>query len=144
MIQEGLVVLDTNVISEPTKPNPNASVLRWLASQDRFSAVITTVSQAEMLAGIEMMPSGNRRDQLNSRVQTMLRVIYVNRILPFDEGAAYSYGKILAVRKAAGRPIPIADAMIAAITKSRRATLATRNIDDFADCGIRVVNPWAS
>jgi hypothetical protein len=137
-----VIVLDTNVVSESVRPSPSEAVLRWLAAQDPLEVWTTTVTQAEVLAGVEMLPAGKRRTSLAETVEKIFTDDLSGQVLPFDEDAARMYGKIMAQRKAIARPISQADAMIAAIARSRNAVVATRNTKDFEHCGIRIVNPW--
>jgi predicted nucleic acid-binding protein len=137
-----MIILDTNVLSEPLKKRPKPAVLRWLAAQEPSGACTTALTQAEMLYGIEALPPGKRKTGLATAIETMFAEEFPSRILPFDSGAARIFSKIVAGRDAVGRPISQTDAMIAAIARSHGAALATRNTGDFEHCGIRVVNPW--
>ncbi len=139
-----MIVLDTNVLSEAVKPRPAPAVLRWLAEQERLNVFTTTITEAEVLCGIETLPAGKRRAGLLAAVEKMFIEEFPGRILSFDEDAARVFPKIVAGRVALGRPISQFDAMIAAIVRSRRAALATRNTADFEHCGIRIMNPWAA
>lgn len=104
----------------------------------------TTITRAEILYGIRLLPEGRRRDDMYEAVTSIFRDDFPGRILPFDNSAADIYADIAATRKEAGRPIGQLDAMIAAVTHSRGAALATRNTKDFSDCGIELVDPWSS
>jgi toxin FitB len=137
-----MTVLDTNVLSEALKPSPSGIVLRWLAAQEPSAVFITTITQAEMLYGIEVLPAGKRGTCLAAIIQKLLSEEFDDRILSFDEDAARVFAKIVQGRETAGRPISQFDAMIAAIARSRGAAVATRNASDFEHCGIRVINPW--
>ncbi len=137
-----MIILDTNVLSETFRPAPSDAVLRWLAAQEPLSVFTTTITQAEVLYGIEALPAGKRRAQLSAAINAVLANEFSGRILPFDEEAARVFPQIVTGRDALGRPIAQFDAMIAAIARSRRATLATRNSSDFEHCGLRVINPW--
>jgi predicted nucleic acid-binding protein len=139
-----VIVLDTNGLSEGIKPSPAEAVLRWLAAQERLSVWTTTVTLAEMLYGVEMLPAGKRQTSLADTVEKIFTEDLSGQVLPFDEEAARMYGKIVAGRKALARRISQADAMIAAIARSRDAVVATRNTKDFEHCGIRVINPWTA
>lgn len=138
-----MIVLDTNVLSEALRPLPSGTVLAWLAAQTPAAVFTTTVTLAEVLYGVEALPPGKRRTGLLSAVERMFAAEFEGRILPFDEDAARVYAGIVATRDAAGRPISQFDAMIAAIARSHRAAVATRNAADFAGCGVQVVDPWA-
>jgi predicted nucleic acid-binding protein len=135
-----LIVLDTNVISELARPAPSLSVLAWADAQD--DAAITATTAAELLHGVARLPDGARKSGLTDAIREMLDGPLRDKVLAFDRAAASHYGEIVAAREAAGRPISIADAQIAAICRSRAATLGTRNVRDFESVGITVVNPW--
>jgi toxin FitB len=137
-----MIVLDTNVVSEVMKPKPSALVLSWMAAHPREQLFITTISQAEILYGVRLLPAGRRRVALQADIDSMLSVEFAGRILPFDEQAASAFSHIAAERRTSGRPISDFDAQIAAITFSRGASIATRDTHDFEDCGIVVLNPW--
>jgi hypothetical protein len=137
-----VIVLDTNVLSEALKPLPSSIVLRWLAAQQPLSVFTTTITEAEVLYGVEALPAGKRRMRLLAAVEKMFAEEFAGRILPFDEDAARAFAGVVAARDRAGRPISQFDAMIAAIARSHRAAVATRNTADFQHCGIDVINPW--
>lgn len=137
-----MIVLDTNVLSEAMKPIPSAQVMHWLASQSELTLFTTTVTQAEILYGVELLTKGKRHAALQSAVDLMFVQDFSGRILPFDSEAARLFPRIVAARRASGRPIAQFDAQIAAIARSRAASLATRNTSDFEDCGLTLLNPW--
>ncbi len=137
-----MIILDTNALWEALKPSPSRIVLDWLAAQDPREVFITTVTQAEVLYGMERLPVGKRRVSLSAEIDKMFVEDFPGRILPFDEGSARMFAKIVRQREAVGRPISELDAMIAAIARSEAADLATRNTRDFEGCGVRVINPW--
>ncbi|WP_081617302.1 type II toxin-antitoxin system VapC family toxin [Thioalkalivibrio sulfidiphilus] len=137
-----MIVLDTNVLSELMGAKPHKGVLRWLSTQPASSLYTTTVTQAEIFYGVRLLPSGRRRDGLMSAVEDMFAMDFHGRILPFDEDAAHAYAQIAVQRRQSGRPISQYDAQIAGIARSRDADIATRNVNDFVNCGIRVFNPW--
>ncbi|UEM24015.1 type II toxin-antitoxin system VapC family toxin [Skermanella mucosa] len=137
-----MFVLDTNVLSELMRPSPSEAVVRWVAGQSAGSLYTTTVTQAEILFGLALLPDGRRRSDLLMAAQSMFAEDFVNRMLPFDGAAAVVFASIAAARRRQGRPTSTFDAQIAAITHSRNAVLATRNTADFLDCGITVVDPW--
>ena len=138
-----MIVLDTNVLSELLRPAPEPRVLTWLANQPRASLFTTAVTQGEILYGIRLLPDGQCRRKLAEAALAIFNEDFAGRVLSFDGDAAGAYAEIGTSRRAAGRPISQFDAMIAAMTRSRGATLATRNAKDFEGCGIDVVNPWA-
>lgn len=137
-----MIVLDTNVLSEALKPFPSELVLRWLGAQERRSVFITTITQAEILYGIEALPAGKRKTPLSDAIEKIFSTEFQSRILPFDEQSARAFAKIVASRYTLGRPISQPDAMIAAISRSHDAVIATRNIRDFEHCGVGLISPW--
>lgn len=137
-----MIVLDTNVLSETLRPEPDALPLKWLEAQPRASLFTTTVTRAELLYGARILPDGQRKAALLEAIQAIFVSDMAGQVLSFDDDAADAYAEIGATRKAIGRPISQFDAMIVAIAKSRGASLATRNVKDFVDCGIQIVDPW--
>jgi hypothetical protein len=137
-----MIVLDTNVISELMRAAPAPAVAAWIAGKARASLFTTTLSQAEILYGLELLPEGRRRDALIAAAQPMFAEDFAGRVLPFDGDSAVAYADIAAARRRAGRPIAQIDAQIAAITRARGARLATRNTEDFEGCGIALIDPW--
>jgi predicted nucleic acid-binding protein len=137
-----MIILDTNVLSEALKSPTAPEVLQWMAAHPSTEMFTTTVNMAEMLYGIALLPAGKRRTSLQFAADEVFEENFAGRVLPFDSDAARFFAEIAASRRALGRPIGQFDAQIAAIARSHGATLATRNIQDFAGCGIRVVNPW--
>lgn len=137
-----MIILDTNVISELLRREPSAAVetrLRGFPSGERFT---TVVSEAEIRLGLAILPEGRKKHALQVRVDEILREVFADRILPFDSAAAQIYAEIAAGRRAAGRPISLADAQIAAIARVHAASLVTRNVRDFDGCGLKVIDPW--
>jgi predicted nucleic acid-binding protein len=137
-----MLILDTNVISGIMQLLPSSRVLEWWSRHETEELFTSTVTVAEILYGIELLPRGKRRDRLLAGAEAMFAQDFAGRILPFDEEAARAFLPIAAGRSARGRPMPEFDAQIAAIVRSRNAILATRNVADFEGCGIRLVNPW--
>ena len=138
-----MILLDTNVISELIRPAPDAAVRRFLRARSPGELFRSAVCEAELRYGLERMPGGRRRDDLTARIAAFLTEAFPDRIIPFDSACAAYYGEIRASREAAGRPITVEDAMIAGTVRAREATLATRNLVDFAGTGIEMVNPWS-
>lgn len=137
-----MIVLDTNVLSEVLKPAPERRVLEWLAGQPRASLYITTVTRGEILYGIRLLPDGQRKRRLWDAALAIFNEDFAGQALSFDNEAADDFSDIASRRREAGKPISQLDAMIAAMTRSRGASLATRNSKDFDACGIEVINPW--
>jgi predicted nucleic acid-binding protein len=137
-----LIVLDTNVLSEVMRANANPIVVNWLDGQNRSSTFVTSITLAETLFGLELLPHGRRREALALTIDRMFREQFPGRVLPFDQEAAKEYSSLAGERKRAGRPISQSDAMIAAIARNRGLAIATRDEKGFAGCGVRIVNPW--
>lgn len=137
-----MIVLDTNVVSELMKPAPAKKVVDWIAAKTAASLYITSITQAEILHGILLLPVGKRRKAIDLAAQAMFDEDFEGRILPFASDAASLYAEIAADRRKRGRPISHFDAQIAAISRASAATVATRNVADFTHCGVELVNPW--
>ena len=134
-----MIVLDTNVLSEPLRPHPDPHVIDWLGRCD--GAAITSITAGELLVGVSRLPHGRRRATLERGVTSLL-MSYAGSVLPYDLSAAEAFAKVREMRDAVGRPVTIEDAMIAGICRDRGATLATRNVKDFEGVGVELVNPW--
>ncbi len=139
-----MIILDTNVVSELMRPSPSDSVMDWVAQQAALNLYLSTISEAELRYGVEILPAGERRNRLLAEVEGMLQDDFTGRILPFDSAAARAYATIAAARRAAGYPINHADCQIAAIARCRAASVATRDVDGYEGCGIEVINPWSN
>ena len=137
-------ILDTNVISELMRPEPDGRVIGWVSEQPGGSLFTTAVSEAELRYGMALLPPGQRRGLLMEALNQMMEEDFSGRILPFDRSAARAYADIVATRRQRGRPITQFDAQIAAIARSRDAGMVTRNDRDLGDCGLAVFNPWES
>lgn len=139
-----MYVIDTNVASELMRPSPSPAVAAWVAGRDAEELYLTAVSEAELLYGVAIVPAGRRRNELETAMFRWLDTGFAERILPFDSGAARAYADIAAGRRSAGRPIAPADCQIAAIARCRGMAVATRNVRDFGDIDIEVVDPWTA
>jgi len=139
-----IILLDTNVISELMKASPDKSVVRWVASASAADLYTTTITQAEILFGIMLLPPGKRRSAFESAANAMFSQDFGGRILPFGSDAVHPYAVIATTRRRLGFPISQLDAQIAAIAYSSGALIVTRNVSDFDHCGVKVVNPWKS
>lgn len=137
-------ILDTNVTSELVRERIHPTVLAWWRRQVIEEMFTTAVTEAEMRRGLAIMPAGRRRNGLSIRTDYLLRVYFEDRILPFDSAAAQIYAEIYASRRAIGRRIEEDDCQIAAIARSQNMAVATRNVNDFADCGVEIINPWST
>ena len=123
--------------------SPQQTVLAWFGALPASSLFVTTVTEAEILAGIALLPYGRRRRGLSEAATRVFNTLFAGRILVFDSDAANIYAEIFAQRHAAGRPISQADCQIAAIARSREAAIATRNVTDFEGVGVELIDPWA-
>ena len=137
-----MIVLDTNVLSEVMRPQPSARVLEWMRAEPLASLFTTAITEAELLYGIALLPHGRRRQALEATVTIILTEDFSGRILPFDSPAAREFADISVRRRRSGHAISDADARIAAIALSRGAAVATRNVGDFVDCGLALIDPW--
>lgn len=139
-----MIVLHTNVISELFRSTPDRRVVAWIESLPEDVA-ITTITLAELLAGVRRLPTGRRKNQLEAALGIALEPYRgTNSLLAFDDEAAGEYAEVLFAREKAGLPISTPDAQIAAICRAQGAVCATRNEKDFAKTGAQTVNPWAA
>jgi predicted nucleic acid-binding protein len=137
-----MIVLDTNVLSELMKPRPAPAVIDWMAAQPAASLYTTSITQAEILYGLMVLPRSRRRSALEDAATSMFTEDFGERILGFGSDAAPAYARIASDRRRTGRPISHFDAQIAAIARFMGAAIATRNTADFEGCGVTVVDPW--
>lgn len=137
-----MVVLDTNVVSELMRTNPDFNVNAWLANQASADIYVSVITEAELRYGAAILPAGRRKDEIAAEIEKMLQEDFSRRILPFDSEAARAYAEIGARRRNVGLPISHADCQIAAIARCCGAAVVTRNVGDFEHCGIEVINPW--
>ncbi|WP_223507392.1 type II toxin-antitoxin system VapC family toxin [Pseudomonas sp. GL-RE-29] len=137
-----MIVLDTNVLSEFMRVEPDNQVLAWVDAQPAMELAISAVTVAEILHGIARLPSGKRKQKLESHAMAMFEEDFAGRILPFDVHAAVEYATLVAACEAKGRTASMADAQIAAVCRVHGAPIATRNVRDFEFSGMEVINPW--
>jgi hypothetical protein len=137
-----MIILDTNVVSEPLRPEPAPQVLAWLDAQPMGRLFLTTITWAELLSGVAVLPVGRRRAELQSALTQRVLPLFEDRMLAFDAAAAEAFAAVHAGARAAGNPIGFADGAIAAVAAARGFTLATRNVRDFLGTRLRIVNPW--
>lgn len=135
-------LLDTNVVSEWSKPRPDPGVVDWLARIDEDAVFLSVVTFAELRHGIERLPASKRRKQLDEWLRTELPLRFEQRILQVDGVVADEWGRLVARHDALGRPIHAMDALIAATAQVHALTLVTRNASDFEAAVKSVVNPW--
>src|ERR1700749_1453595 len=138
-----MIILDTNVISEFTRPVPSRQVMNWFQTENPANLSTTTITEAEILAGIALLPEGKRKTAILRETEAMLGIL-APRIFDFNRKAAHAYAFITIQRKASGLATTPADSQIAAIARVHGAAVATRNTADFTHCGIKVIDPWTA
>ena len=138
------MLLDTNIVCELLRRTPDPAVERWVGTSLATDLYFSSIGEAELRYGVAILPEGRRRNALAQAIEAILREDFDDRILPFDSAAAREYSDIASARRAAGRPILPADCQIAAIARSRNMTVATRNVRDFEDTGVEIIDPWTA
>ena len=136
-----MILLDTNVVSELMRSNPDAQLVAWIKQQEPWQLYTSAITVAEIAYGISILPDGKRREQLDRAWVQTLQQSFSGMVLPFTKEAAEIYAVLMAHLKRLGRPASIPDGQIAAITKLNKAILVTRNTKDFLDFGIELINP---
>lgn len=136
-----MIIVDTNVASELMKPSPDPAVRDWVRARRGKDLSTTAITLAEIRYGIDRLPAGGRRDLLNATADDIFAA-FEDQVLPFDAAAATHYPVIVTRRDRAGLPIDGFDAQIASICRTHDAALATRNLKDFQETGIHVIDPW--
>ncbi len=139
-----MILVDTNLVSELMRLSPAPAVLDWFGHKDAADLYFSTVGEAELRRGAAILPEGSRRRSLVAGIDAMISEDFAGRVLPFDSAAAVAFAAIFADRHAAGRPVGFPDCQIAAIARSRGLTVATRNVRDFEDIGLDIVDPWTA
>jgi toxin FitB len=138
-------LLDTNVLSELMRPQPDGTVLDWFEHHETDTFHTSAITKAEILLGIALLPKGKRREQLASSAERMFAEDFAGRCLPFDDGAAAEYALLVAARSRTGLSTSTEDGQIAAIALRHGLPLATRNLKDFANIdGLVLVDLWRS
>lgn len=137
-----MILLDTTVISEPQRWEPNARVLEWIDAQALETLYLSTITVAELRAGIALMPEGKRRDSLHENLEKRLLPMFANRVLPFDMACTKAYAELLVKSRAAGLAVETADAFIAAVALANGFAVATRGTSPFEAAELNVINPW--
>jgi len=138
-----MIVLDTNVVSEAMKPNPNPAVRAWLNEQSAETLYLTSVSLAELLFGIAALPDGKRKDMLAKALDGLME-LFRGRVLSFNTDAARKYADLAVMAKIAGRGFPVPDGYIAAVAAAQGYRVASRDMAPFEAANMDVVNPWES
>ena len=138
------LLLDTNVLSEVTRPAPDARVVEWLDGLDEDRAFISVVSIAEIRRGVALMDEGRKREALANWLARDLPQRFEHRVLPVDEPVALAWGDLMGIAKRRGRGLSSMDGLIAATAIAQELTLATRNIKDFEGFGLELFDPWTA
>ena len=137
-----MILLDTNIVSAVMAPQPPTAVLAWLDRQQTADLYLSTLTIAEIGYGLSILPPGKRRRTLEDRFEQFIGEGFEHHILSFDPAAARLYGTIMGRRKELFRPMAVLDGQIAAIARANSFALATRNVRDFEECGLDVLNPF--
>jgi toxin FitB len=138
-----MIVLDTNVISEAMKPEPDVAVRSWLNDQAAETLYLTSVTLAELLFGIRALPAGKRKNMLDRALSELVK-LFEDRVLAFDTDAARRYADLAVTARANGRGFPTPDGYIAAIAASRGFIVASRDTAPFEAAGVTVIDPWSA
>ena len=137
-----MILLDTNVVSEPLRRTSDPSVLAWLDAQNVETLYLSAISLAELRFGVAALPDGKRKETLHNRLEDRVIALFAGRILPFDATASDAYAVLRAAARATGKAIGVVDGYIAATARVHRLAVATRDTAPFAAAGLKVVNPW--
>jgi predicted nucleic acid-binding protein len=137
-----MILLDTNVVSEVMKARPAEAVVTWLNVQKSEKLYVSAITIGEIAYGLRILPDGKRRSGLRERFEQFIALAFDRRMLAYDESAARIYGELMGVRKELGHPMSVPDGQIAAIARHNHLAVATRNVVDFENCGIDVINPF--
>ena len=135
-------LLDTNVISELVKPLPNENVWEWVNALPDEQLFISSITIGELQRGIELLPPSIRRSDYERWLQEQILTQYADRIIAVDTMVMLRWGALMAGTAAKGRPLPVFDSLLAATALTPNMQLVTRNVQDFAETGVQVVNPW--
>ncbi|KWO11953.1 type II toxin-antitoxin system VapC family toxin [Burkholderia cepacia] len=138
-----MILVDTNVISEPLRREPNAAVIEWLDAQNVETLFLAAISLAEIRLGLAVLPEGRRREWLHQSIEQRVLPLFRGRILPFDDAASKAYASLRARARAAGVAIAPSDGFIAGTAEANGLIVATRDVTPFEAMGIRVIDPWA-
>ncbi len=137
-----MILLDTNVVSEPLRPAPDSRVVEWIDAQPLETLFLSAITVAELRAGVALLPVGKRRARLHESLEKRVLPLFAGRVLPFDLGCTQAYAELMAKARASGLAIASADGYIAAIAASNGLAVATRDTGPFEATGAAVINPW--
>jgi len=139
-----MILLDTNVVSEPLRQAPDARVTEWIDAQAIETLFLSAITVAELRAGMALLPAGKRRSGLQESLETRVLPLFAGRVLPFDLGCTQAYAELMAKARATGLAISSADGSVAAVATAKGLTVATRDTGPFKAAGAAVINPWRS
>jgi toxin FitB len=137
-------LLDTNVPSELVRPQPDPMVQAWIAARDLDTLFISSVSFGELRKGIVLLPPGKRRAELEAWIETDLSILFSGRIISVTRSVAERWGVLEGQRQLAGKPLNVPDGQIAATALEHGLTVVTRNVRDFEQLGVSILNPWVA
>jgi toxin FitB len=137
-----MIIVDTNIISEPMRPRPDERVMKWLDEQEIGTLFLTATVVAEAFYGIDRLPAGKRKNILGADLDRLIATYFSKAVLPFDETAARVYASIVASASKRGQTIHVSDGQIAAVALIKGFSVATRDVDPFTAAGCKVINPW--
>ena len=137
-----MILLDTNIVSEVMRAYPAESVVTWLNGQASDKLYVAAITIGEIAYGLRILPDGKRRSGLGERFEQFIALAFDQRVLAYDESAARIYGELMGDRKELGLPMSVPDGQIAAVARRHRLAVATRNVLDFENCGVDVINPF--
>ncbi len=137
-----MILLDTKVVSEPLRLGPDARVVEWIDAQPLETLFLSSITVAQLRAGMALLPAGKRRAGLQESLETRVLPLFAGRVLAFDLGCTQAYAELMAKARAAGLTIASADGYIAAIAAANGLAVATRDTGPFAAAGVKVINPW--
>jgi predicted nucleic acid-binding protein len=139
-----MILLDTNVVSEPLQHAPEARVVDWIDAQLLETLYLSAITIAELRAGVALLPSGKRRTGLHENLEKRVLPLFTGRVLPFDLACTQAYAELMAKARTAGLAIAAADGYIAAIAAANGFAVATRDTNPFEAAGVTVINPWVA
>ena len=137
-----MILLDTNVISEPLRHAPELRVIEWIDAQAMETLFLSAITVAELRAGVALLPAGKRRAGLQENLERRVLPLFAGRVLPFDLACTQAYAALMAKARGAGLAVATADGYIAAIAAANGFAVATRDISPFEAAGVTVINPW--
>ena len=137
-----MILLETNVVSEPLRPAPDARVTEWIDAQALETLFLSAITVAELRAGLALLPAGKRRSGLQTSLETRVLPLFSGRVLAFELRCTQAYAELTAKARASGLTIASADGYVAAIAVANSLTVATRDTGPFKAAGAAVINPW--